>query len=56
MRPFIVIGNKTSHSGVVIGSTQTTDTHGTRLERVGDQVSRPKKGHCTTVIVTGDPS
>lgn len=56
MRPFIVIGDKTSHGGVVIGSTQTTDTHGMRLARVGDQVTCPKKGHGTTVIVTGDPT
>ena len=42
--------------GVVIGSTQTTDTFGKRLARVGDQVTCPKKGHGTTVIVTGDPT
>jgi uncharacterized Zn-binding protein involved in type VI secretion len=54
MRPFIVMGDQTSHGGVVIGSTQTTDTHGKRLARVGDQVTCPKKGHGTTVIVTGD--
>src|SRR5436309_3555949 len=56
MRPFIVMGDQTSHGGVVIGSTQTTDTHGKRLARVGDQVTCPKKGHGTTVIVTGDPT
>ena len=56
MRPFIVIGDRTDHGGVVIGSTMTTDTHGKRLARVGDQVTCPKKGHGTTVIVTGDPT
>lgn len=56
MRPFIVIGDQTDHGGVVIGSTMTTDTHGKRLARVGDQVTCPKKGHGTTVIVTGDPT
>ena len=56
MRPFIVVGDKTDHGGVVIGSTMTTDTHGKRLARVGDQVTCPKKGHGTTVIVTGDPT
>lgn len=55
-RPFIVIGDKTDHGGVVVGSTMTTDTHGKRLARVGDQVTCPKKGHGTTVIVTGDPT
>ncbi len=56
MRPFIVVGDPTDHGGVVIGSTQTTDTFGKRLARVGDQVTCPKKGHGTTVIVTGDPT
>jgi uncharacterized Zn-binding protein involved in type VI secretion len=55
-RPFIVLGDTTSHGGVVVGSTQVTDTHGKRLARVGDQVTCPKRGHGTTVIVTGDPS
>jgi uncharacterized Zn-binding protein involved in type VI secretion len=55
-RPFIVVGDPTSHGGIVIGSTQLTDTHGKRLARVGDQVTCPKKGHGTTVIVTGDPA
>ncbi len=40
----------------MVGSTMTTDTHGKRLARVGDQVTCPKKGHGTTVIVTGDPT
>ncbi len=56
MRPFIVIGDRTDHGGVVIGATMTTDTHGKRLARVGDKVTCPKKGHGTTVIVTGDPT
>lgn len=56
MRPFIVVGDRTDHGGVVVGSTMTTDTHGKRLARVGDQVTCPKKGHGTTVIVTGDPT
>lgn len=53
-RPFIVIGDRTDHGGMVVGSTLTTDTHGKRLARVGDQVTCPKKGHGTTLIVTGD--
>ena len=56
VRPFIVLGDRTDHGGVVVGSTMTTDTHGKRLARVGDQVTCPKKGHGTTVIVTGDPT
>jgi uncharacterized Zn-binding protein involved in type VI secretion len=53
-RPFIVIGDQTDHGGVVVGAAGTTDTHGKRIARVGDQVTCPKKGHGTTVIVTGD--
>lgn len=56
-RPFIVIGDRTDHGGVVVGSSPTTDTHGKRLARVGDQVTCPQKGHGgTTIIVTGDPT
>lgn len=55
-RPFIVIGDQTDHGGVVVGASGTTDTHGKRIARVGDQVTCPKKGHGTTVIVSGDPS
>jgi uncharacterized Zn-binding protein involved in type VI secretion len=56
MRPFIVIGDQTDHGGLVVGSTQTTDTFGKRFARVGDQVTCPKNGHGTTVIVTRDPT
>ncbi len=55
-RPFIVIGDQTDHGGVVVGASGTTDTHGKRIARVGDQVTCPKKGHGTTVIVSGDPT
>jgi len=55
-RPFIVIGDQTDHGGVVVGACGTTDTHGKRIARVGDQVTCPKKGHGTTVIVSGDPT
>lgn len=53
-RPFIVLGDSTDHGGVVVGAAGTTDTYGKRIARVGDQVTCPKKGHGTTVIVTGD--
>jgi uncharacterized Zn-binding protein involved in type VI secretion len=56
-RPFIVIGDKTSHGGTVIEGAPTTDTSGVRIARIGDQVTCPKKGHGgTTKIVTGDPT
>lgn len=56
-RPFIVIGDKTSHGGVVIEGAPATDTGGKRIARVGDKVTCPKRGHGgTTVIASGDPS
>jgi uncharacterized Zn-binding protein involved in type VI secretion len=56
-RPFIVLGDSTSHGGKVIEASGVTDTHGKRIARVGDKVTCPKKGHGkTTVIATGDPT
>lgn len=55
-RPFIVIGDKTSHGGTVVGGAATTDTNGIRIARVGDKVTCPRKGHGTTVIASGDPT
>ena len=56
-RPFIVLGDRTDHGGVVVGASGTSETHGKRIARVGDQVTCPKKGHGgTSVIVTGDPT
>jgi uncharacterized Zn-binding protein involved in type VI secretion len=56
-KPFILIGDKTSHGGVVIEGAPTFDSHGKRIARVGDKVTCPKKGHGgTTVIVSGDPT
>lgn len=38
----ITIGDKTNHGGTVIGSAQTTDTHGKRFARMGDMVACPR--------------
>ncbi|MBZ8142479.1 hypothetical protein CLD22_21585 [Rubrivivax gelatinosus] len=54
MPAMIVMGDKTDHGGEVIECSEITDTNGRRIARVGDKVSCPKKGHGTTVIVTGD--
>ena len=51
-RPFIVLGDSTDHGGTVVGASGTTDTHGKRIARVGDQVTCPRRGHGTTVIVS----
>ena len=55
-RPFIVIGDSTDHGGTVTGAAGTTETHGKRIARVGDEVTCPIPGHGTTVITTGDPT
>jgi uncharacterized Zn-binding protein involved in type VI secretion len=54
-KPFIVIGDKTSHDGEVIEAAPTTDTGGRRIARVGDKVTC-KKHSGTIVIATGDPT
>ncbi len=55
-RPFIVMGDRTSHGGTVVAASGTTDTHGKFIARVGDKVTCPIPGHGTTVIVSGDPT
>lgn len=41
-QPLIVLGDKTSHGGTVIGCAPTTDTLGKGWARVGDMVSCPR--------------
>jgi uncharacterized Zn-binding protein involved in type VI secretion len=56
-RPFIVLGDKTDHGGVVIEAAPTSDAAGKGLARVGDKVTCPQRGHGgMTVIVSGDPT
>lgn len=56
-RPFIVIGDKTDHGGVVIQGATASDAAGKKIARVGDKVTCPRRGHGhTTVIVSGDPT
>ncbi|MFP4592613.1 PAAR domain-containing protein [uncultured Ralstonia sp.] len=56
-RPFILLGDKTDHGGVVISASGNTSTGGKGVACVGDKVTCPQQGHGgTTVIVTGDPN
>ena len=56
-QPFICVGDKTDHGGLVVSGAPTTDVRGKLIARVGDQVTCPLKGHGgTTVIVSGDPT
>lgn len=56
-RPFIVLGDKTSHGGTVIGGSPSTDSHGKPIARVGDKATCPCKDHGgVSPIVSGDAS
>ena len=58
-KPFIVVGDKTDHGGVVIAGSPVTDAGGKAIARIGDKVSCPKHGHGqngNTVIASGDPT
>lgn len=50
--PHIVIGDKTSHQGTVVGSSSYTSTHGKQIARIGDKVTCPQCGD--TTIASGD--
>lgn len=53
MLPIIVVGDRTTHGGTVVGASASSDTHGKRWARVGDHVTCPR---CRGVhaIVEGD--
>lgn len=56
-KPFILIGDKTSHGGVVVQGSPASTVDGKPIARVGDKVTCPRRGHGgTTVIVSGDPT
>lgn len=53
-RPFIVIGDRTSHGGTVISADYTSDINGKFMARIGDLVVCPKcKG--VFAITSGAP-
>ena len=60
-QPFIVIGDKTSHGGTVVGGAPTASTLNKQIARVTDKVTCPKCGDNTiatgdnTMIVIGQP-
>lgn len=55
-KKFIVLGDQTSHGGVVIEASGSSASGDIRIARVGDKVTCPKRNHGTCVIVTGDPT
>lgn len=55
-KPYIVLGDKTSHGGVVITASTTVTINGKGVARIGDRVTCPAKGHGeVTTIIGGDP-
>ena len=52
-RPFILLGDTTSHGGTVVSASITSDCDGKGIARVGDKVTCPGS---VTVIATGDPT
>lgn len=60
--PFIRLGDKTSHNGVVLEASPHTDSGGIGIARVGDKVSCPRCGDNAiangdiTMIVDGKPA
>lgn len=56
-KAFIVVGDRTSHGGVVIQGSAESTVDGKAMVRIGDKVTCPKKGHGgVTVVASGDPS
>jgi uncharacterized Zn-binding protein involved in type VI secretion len=56
-KAFIVVGDRTSHGGVVIQGSPESTVDGKAMARVGDKVTCPKRGHgSVTVVVSGDPT
>lgn len=53
-KPFIVVGDKSTHGGVVVLGATTVTTHGKLVARVNDMVTCPKCG--PTIVATGDSS
>ncbi|MGQ5523135.1 PAAR domain-containing protein [Chitinimonas sp. PSY-7] len=53
-KPYILLGDPTSHGGTVLEGSMTTTINGKPVARVGDKVSCPIPGHGTCVIVSGD--
>jgi uncharacterized Zn-binding protein involved in type VI secretion len=50
--PLIVLGDKTSHGGSVVGASAFSDSGGVPIARLGDQTVCPKHG--PNPIVSGD--
>lgn len=52
-RPFILLGDKTTHDGKVVSASSTLFIDGQPVALVGDRVNCPKRGHGVNPIVEG---
>jgi len=50
---FILLGDKTTHGGVVISASSTMIVNGRVVALIGDKVSCPVPGHGTNKIIEG---
>lgn len=50
---FVLLGDSTTHDGVVISASSTTFVHGKPVALVGDEVRCPIPGHGVNAIVEG---
>lgn len=48
---FVLLGDKTTHGGVVISASSTMIVNGKPVALVGDKVSCPIPGHGTNAII-----
>lgn len=60
-RPYIVVGDRTSHGGSVIAGAPTSVTGGKPIARIGDAITCPRpdcviRGMGVNHIVSGDPT
>ncbi|MCP3655437.1 PAAR domain-containing protein [Herbaspirillum sp.] len=53
---FIVVGDRTSHGGVVLTGDQTWLIDGAAVARIGDKVSCPRCKRIATIVTSKDPT
>ena len=56
MSSIIVLGDQTSHGGVVCAASGNFTVHGKHVARKGDACSGPINGHGPCTIAEGDPN
>ena len=52
---FVLLGDKTTHGGLVLSASSTMIVNGKKVALIGDKVSCPKQGHGVNTIIEGSP-